>query len=116
MIYLTYHLDLDIDGETNSFVKINLETAKLLKTEVDDRIKLGLNSSKLALVNPNKQTNKAWEQDGVPRIENKDIVMWHTVDIDDVPCQEEFPIMATLSGGFELRPTKFFDSNPILKA
>ena len=71
--YLTYYLDLDIDGEDNSFVKTNLETVTITdhssqrksywtvvhetaKTEADARIKLGLKPAELAVVNPNKRT------------------------------------------------------------
>ena len=71
--FLTYYLDLDVDGEDNSFVKNNLETIKVTnhssprksywtvvsetaKTEFDARIQFGLKPTELVVVNPNKKT------------------------------------------------------------
>lgn len=71
--FLTYHLDLDVDGVSNSFVKGNLETKrvtnnisprksywtvvrKTAKSEADARIQLGLKPAELVVVNPNEKT------------------------------------------------------------
>ncbi|PHT38779.1 Primary amine oxidase [Capsicum baccatum] len=72
--FLTFHLDLYVDGHENSFVKNNLKTSRVInkssprkrywtvvsetaKTESDARIQLGSGALEMVAVNPNKKTN-----------------------------------------------------------
>ncbi|CAH1453727.1 unnamed protein product [Lactuca virosa] len=191
--YITFYLDMDIDGPANSFVKVNIKREETTpgesprhsyikavrntaKTEKDAQVKLKLyDPSEYHIVNPSKRTrvgnpigyklvpggtaaslldlddppqkrgaftnNQIWvtpynkseewagglftyqsqgedtlavwsERDR--SIENKDIVMWYTLGFHHVPCQEDFPIMPTVSSSFDLKPVNFYESNPIL--
>ncbi|KAK6137683.1 hypothetical protein DH2020_028609 [Rehmannia glutinosa] len=192
--YITFYLDMDVDGSDNSFVKVNLQreytepnesprmsylkaVRNVAKTEKDAQIKLKLSDpSEFHVVNPTKKTRvgnpvgykvvpggtaanlldpndppqkrgaftnnqiwvtpynkteqwagglfvyqshgedtlEVWSNRDRP-IENKDIVVWYTLGFHHIPCQEDFPIMPTVSSSFDLKPVNFFESNPILK-
>ncbi|CAN7000825.1 unnamed protein product [Brassica oleracea var. botrytis] len=193
--YVTFYLDLDVDGLDNSFVKVNLKRQEtkpgesprksymkavmnIAKTEKEGQIKLSLyDPSEFHVINSGKTTrvgnptgykivprataaslldhddppqkrgaftnNQIWatpynmsEQWGGGfftyqshgddtlavwserdrDIENKDIVVWYTLGFHHIPCQEDFPIMPTVSSSFDLKPTNFFERNPILQA
>uniref|UniRef100_A0A453IV72 Amine oxidase n=1 Tax=Aegilops tauschii subsp. strangulata TaxID=200361 RepID=A0A453IV72_AEGTS len=190
--YVTYHLDLDVDGTNNSFVKNTIATKRneagtprrsywtvrreVAETEADAQVDVNAAPADLLVVNPNKRTRMGNEvgyrvvpggataasvldDDDYPQrrasyckkqvrvtpyskaekwapglyadqstgddglaawserdrgIRNEDIVLWYTVGIHHIPYQDDFPVMPTVSGGFELRPANFFERNPLL--
>ncbi len=48
------------------------------------------------------------------RVENRDIVVWHTVGMHHLTRAEDIPVMNVNWKGFRLRPLNFFDRNPAL--
>ncbi|KAF5729914.1 hypothetical protein HS088_TW20G00281 [Tripterygium wilfordii] len=191
--FITFYLDMDVDGSDNTFVKVNLvkEESKraprksylkpkrhVAKTEDDARIKISLyDPYEFHVINPKRtsrlgnptgyrvvpggtaaslldhddspqlrgaftnnqiwvthynkselwagglytyqskgeDTLEVWSKRNRP-IENKDIVVWYTLGFHHIPCQEDFPIMPSVSSGFSLKPVNFFERNPILRA
>ncbi|RLM86549.1 hypothetical protein C2845_PM04G05840 [Panicum miliaceum] len=201
--FVTYHLDLDVDGTENSFVKNTITPMRntgdpatggadtprrsywtvrreVAETEADGQV--NINSSggpaDLLFVNPSKKTSVGNEvgyrlvpagatassllaDDDYPqrrasyskkqvwvtpydksekwasglyaeqstgddslaawsrrnrRIKEEDIVLWYTLGVHHLPYQEDFPVMPTVSGAFELRPSNFFERNPLIRA
>ncbi|KAL6660356.1 hypothetical protein ACP70R_001902 [Stipagrostis hirtigluma subsp. patula] len=192
--YVTFRLDMDVDGADNSFVRVEMArqdtapgesprksylkaTRHVARTEKDAQVRLKLyDPAEFHVVNPTKKTrvgnsvgykivpagtaaslldpedppqkrgaftnnqiwvtpyNKSeewagglfvyqskgedtlatWSERDRP-IENKDLVVWYTLGFHHIPCQEDFPIMPTVSSSFDLKPVNFFESNPILK-
>jgi len=45
-------------------------------------------------------------------IENKDIVLWYTINFAHVPHTEDFPFISLYRQGFSIIPHNFFDGNP----
>jgi len=192
--YITFYLDMDIDGTDNSFVQVEMakQTVKngptprksfwkaekhTAQTEKDAQIKLSLyQPAEFHVINPSRKTNignpvgyklvpgataaSLLDHDDPPQlraaftnnqiwvtpynkseewaggqyvyqskgddtlavwsdrdrpIENKDIVIWYTLGFHHLPCQEDYPIMPTVSSSFDLKPTNFFDRNPIMR-
>ncbi|GLT40373.1 hypothetical protein SLA2020_292030 [Shorea laevis] len=190
--FITFRLDLDVDGANNSFIKVNLEKEgslpsesprksylkakrQVAQTEKDAQIKLKLyDPSEFHIINPSRRSrlgnpagykvvpegnaasllnhddppqlrssftnNQIWvtlynkseqwaggllvyQSKGDDTlaiwnrpIENSGIVLWYTLGFHHIPCQEDFPIMPTVSSSFALKPINFFDSNSILRA
>ncbi|KAJ6851086.1 putative primary amine oxidase [Iris pallida] len=193
--FVTFYLDMDVDGPGNSFVKMHMAKQKtspgesprksyvrvtkdVAKTEGEAKIKLKLSDpSEFHVVNPSRRSKvgnpsgykivpsataaSLLDEDDPPQyrsaftnnqiwvtpynrseewaggllayqsqgddtlatwsdrdrpIENKDIVMWYTLGFHHIPCQEDYPIMPTVSSSFDLKPVNFFRRNPILGA
>jgi primary-amine oxidase len=47
-------------------------------------------------------------------VDGQDIVLWHTFGPVHIPRREDWPVMPVASCGFTLRPSGFFDRNPML--
>lgn len=191
--FITFYLDMDVDGPNNSFVNVHMkkqETSpeesprrsfvklnrEVARTEKDAQIKLSMyDPSEYHVVNPSRlskignpsgykivpaanaaslldlsdppqlrssftnnqiwitpynyseewagglfayqsrgdDTLAVWSERNRP-IENRDIVAWYTLGFHHIPCQEDYPVMPTVSSSFDLKPVNFFEKNPVL--
>lgn len=57
---------------------------------------------------------RKWIGDGTDKIENTDIVFFHTFGITHFPSPEDFPVMPTEIFDLMLRPRNIFNENPVL--
>lgn len=57
---------------------------------------------------------REWIGDGTDKVENTDILMFHTFGITHFPAPEDFPVMPTEIFDLMLRPRHFFTENPVL--
>lgn len=57
---------------------------------------------------------RQWVGDGSDKIENTDIILFHSFGITHFPAPEDFPVMPTEIFGLMLRPRHFFKENPCL--
>ncbi len=48
------------------------------------------------------------------KIENEDIILWHSFGVTHIPRVEDFPIMPVETTGFTLKPLNFFNGNPAI--
>ncbi|KAF8244735.1 hypothetical protein K440DRAFT_588079 [Wilcoxina mikolae CBS 423.85] len=55
-----------------------------------------------------------WIGDGSQKIEDEDIVLWHTFGLTHFPAPEDFPVMPAEPMSLLLRPRHFFLRNPVL--
>lgn len=46
------------------------------------------------------------------KVEDEDIVLWHSFGVAHVPRPEDFPVMPCEMTGFSLKPDGFFEGNP----
>ena len=57
---------------------------------------------------------REWIGDGSDKVENTDVLLFHTFGITHFPSPEDFPVMPTEIFDLMLRPRHFFTENPVL--